>query len=237
MKRLLALMLVVVMSFSLVACGGNEQQANNNSQQQEVEQDNSEQNENKSDIEVVGSWIYNDGESIIIVNADNTGKVLVNGSISEMTWQYNEPTKLLVMKTSDFTEEATFMDDGTLYVDGWSYNKTDDSVDINSYVSNTTDDNESINYTELTIAELEEYYDTTKFIGTPRVEEGFIATRHSNNTSVTIVDVAMIDHESAIEVDVPEGYSDVVYCIVVDNNTPEDISDDKIAHHWFELGN
>lgn len=110
----------------------------------------------------------------------------------------------------------------------------DTKVETNG-TSNQTD-NETINYKEFSVVELEKYYDTTKFVGIPRVEEGFIGTFHSGDTSVTKVDVYMIDHNSAIEVEVSEGYSDVVYCIVVDNNTPDDISDDKIAHHWLELG-
>lgn len=148
MKRILALLLVIVMVFSLVACG-KKTDKNDESTGQETAQTNTEttgtetveteeQATNASTVEteaktvgVVGKWVYNNGESALEIKEDKTGAVIANETVTSFTWQYDENAHILTLTTEKLTDTATYKEDeDAVYLDGWCYVRTDSSADI-----------------------------------------------------------------------------------------------------------
>lgn len=122
MKKLLAMLLVAVMSFSLVACGG-ETETDSNDKQQEISQTD---NENASKNSVVGKWEYAEENSTLVLNEDNSGELTNNDKTEAITWKYDDDshTILVTLVDSDWTEECTYMaEDDTIYVDQWLYSR------------------------------------------------------------------------------------------------------------------
>ena len=148
MKRILALLLVIVMVFSLVACGkktGN----NDESTGQETEQTGTEttggetvatqeQSTNATTeetqaktVSVVGKWIYNNGEFVLEVKEDNTGAIIANETLKSLTWQYDESACRLLLTTESATDEATYKEDeDAIYLGNWCFVRTDNTADI-----------------------------------------------------------------------------------------------------------
>ena len=128
MKKIIALLLVAVMSLSLVACGGgsennnNEPQTNNSSSQQETA-DNSQEENADSAVNLVGTWEYAEANSVLVLNDDGTGEETSNGAL---TWKYDEAssTLLITFTKNNWTEECTyFKDDDTIYVDQMTFSR------------------------------------------------------------------------------------------------------------------
>ena len=95
MKRIIALLLVVVMCLPLVACGNNVEKDNT---ENPVGTNNAETIDKKSEAEkaIVGTWKREDSsqyrQHIITFNKDNTG-TFYNASLEkegEITWKYDE---------------------------------------------------------------------------------------------------------------------------------------------------
>ena len=129
MKKIIALLLVAVMCFSLAACGGdneasnnNEPQTNNSETQQETA-DNSQEENADSAVNLVGTWEYTEANSVLVLNEDGTGEETSNGAL---TWKYDEAssTLLITFTKNNWTEECTyFKDDDTIYVDQWTFSR------------------------------------------------------------------------------------------------------------------
>ena len=71
MKKLFAMLLVAVMSFSLIACGGKKETSNQEQQKSESSlQQTAEEENNENAILFVGVWT--DGNTILIINEDGS---------------------------------------------------------------------------------------------------------------------------------------------------------------------
>ena len=96
----------------------------------------------------------------------------------------------------------------------------------------------------MTVEEMQKYYDVTQYIGTPR----YATMKSSPDENPKIVDLVEIDangdklHQCSIEmVGKPSDWMDeegkdwkTVQCIIVDNNTPEDYTDDTLVYIFNE---
>ncbi|MCF2651217.1 hypothetical protein [Anaeromassilibacillus senegalensis] len=129
MKRLIALLLVAVMCFSLAACGGDKETSNNNepqtnnSETQQETADNSQEENADSAVNLVGTWEYTEANSVLVLNEDGTGEETSNGAL---TWKYDEAsnTLFITFTENNWTEECTyFKDDDTIYVDQWTFSR------------------------------------------------------------------------------------------------------------------
>lgn len=99
MKKLLALLLVTVMALSLVACG-------------------------EKKPAVVGTWEYEEEDSLLILNADNTGKLTAGDRSLEITWKYDDTTSVITVTATEenLTDEVTYDKESDIIdVDGWVY--------------------------------------------------------------------------------------------------------------------
>ena len=148
MQKIIAMLLVIVMVFSLVACG-KKTDKNDASTGQETTQTSTEttgeetvETEPQSTdastvateaktISVVGKWIYNNGEFVLEVKEDNTGAIVANETVKSFTWQYDESACRLLLTTESVTDEATYKaDEDTIYLGNWCFVRTDNTADI-----------------------------------------------------------------------------------------------------------
>lgn len=104
MKKIVALLLTVVMSLSLVACG-----------------------ESKTDV--TGQWEDKEHNSILILNEDGTGKIVEDDWEASLTWEYDDAshTFLFTLNENGTVEQGTFMEDSAkIIVDSLSYTRVED---------------------------------------------------------------------------------------------------------------
>ncbi len=82
---------------------------------------------------------------------------------------------------------------------------------------------------------LEKYYDTTQFVGTPRIEDMQISWKEDKKTvEIGKKNKETLEWEVFCVIEKPKSLTGMgskhVDCIFVDNNTPDDKSDDVIAY-------
>ena len=85
--------------------------------------------------------------------------------------------------------------------------------------------NETVDTSNMTVEEMQTYYDTTTFVGTPRIETlqayvmGDKVLLENDNFAITIQDTS-------------KSLKDWKWyeCIICDNNTPDDLEDDVVAY-------
>lgn len=90
MKKILALLLVAVMCFSLAACGGNELQTDNSGSQQEQSDNRNDKEINIKKVDVVGTWkntSSNDHGFVMTINEDGTGTIILGEQELTITWE------------------------------------------------------------------------------------------------------------------------------------------------------
>lgn len=94
--------------------------------------------------------------------------------------------------------------------------------------------------TEVIIDEnnLEQYYDTTQFVGTPRIEDMQMLWKEDKETVEIGKKNADLEWEVFCVIEKPNSLTGMgsmhVDCIFVDNNTPDDTSDDVIAYIFMK---
>lgn len=95
MKKLIALLLIVIMCLSLVACGNK---ADNESANISNETNSTQMNNEKSETEnaIVGTWSTADGASSVIINSDHTATSNDIGDIDEYKWKYDSELETYV---------------------------------------------------------------------------------------------------------------------------------------------
>ena len=109
MKKLAALLLVVVMIFSLVACGGGKDEKND---------------ETVSKGSVVGKWEYAEENCILVLNEDNSGEMIYGEESLAMTWEYDDASHTVTLIDDGFTDECTYSpEDDTICVDDWVFSR------------------------------------------------------------------------------------------------------------------
>lgn len=90
MKKIIALLLVAVMSLSLVACDGNEPQTGNSGSQQEQSDNKNDKEINIKKVDVVGTWkntSSNDHGFVMTINEDGTGTIILGEQELTITWK------------------------------------------------------------------------------------------------------------------------------------------------------
>lgn len=148
MQKIIAMLLVIVMVFSLVACG-KKTDNNDESTGQETEQTGTEttggetvatqeQSTNATTeeaqaktVSVVGKWAYHNGEASLVVKDDQTGELYVNEGTKTFTWQFDDNSNVLTLTTDNTVDSASYKkDEDAIYIDSWCFKKIDDSTDI-----------------------------------------------------------------------------------------------------------
>ena len=86
--------------------------------------------------------------------------------------------------------------------------------------------------TNMTIEEMKQYYDTTKFVGTPRI---VILEAELVTDSMDVITLSPLSSEhDGICAHIPNNHTlkswTRYYCIITDNNTPDDKMDDELAY-------
>lgn len=92
---------------------------------------------------------------------------------------------------------------------------------------------------DMTVEQMQGYYDTTKVAGTPRIEHIKVYEVDKEANTVTYRCNAIDTTSTKYTMEYQEGlYEGCFYrCIVVDNNTPDDVNDDIVAYvflKWFD---
>ena len=92
------------------------------------------------------------------------------------------------------------------------------------------------NTTSINVTMYDDCYDTTQFIGTPRVEQMFVTNVEYTDDEMYNV-VTLEDTTGNVwEYEGIDLYlDDDVVVLMTDNNTPNDITDDYIVHFWVGL--
>ena len=102
MKKIIALLLLTVICFSLVACG------------------------NKAEKELVGNWFCEEENNTLVIEEDGTGTFTSDGSTCELTWTYDEASRLIILTLDNgsWTQECTYLEDSdTIYGDGLTFKR------------------------------------------------------------------------------------------------------------------
>lgn len=88
----------------------------------------------------------------------------------------------------------------------------------------------------MTVEEMQGYYDVEKYVGTPRYTK--ISSKGYNGDVIIFGEVDPNNQYNTIPFSQYEfdknvefaGYDKTYYCIICDNNTPDDLSDDVVAY-------
>ncbi len=127
MKKLLALMLVVVMSLSLVACGGDtteETSGTNNQTTNETAEHNSDTSNEEEQVNLVGTWKGFINQSVkltMVINEDGTGTLTEGEGESQNIREFNWEVKNEMFITN-------FLDGGMLE---FAVNTVDGAIELN----------------------------------------------------------------------------------------------------------
>jgi len=125
MKKIIALLLVAVMCFSLTACGGDKETSNNrepqtNSSETQQETDKVEEN-NEATINIAGTWVSNAGT--LTINEDGTGK-LDTFFEDDFTWEVKDNALITMGEDGGFTYEV-IVENETISIleplNGWKF--------------------------------------------------------------------------------------------------------------------
>lgn len=92
------------------------------------------------------------------------------------------------------------------------------------------------NTTSINVTMYDDCYDTTQFVGTPRVEQMFVTNVEYTDDEMYNV-VTLEDTTGNVwEYEGIDLYMyDEVLVFMADNNTPNDVTDDVIIHFWVGL--
>ena len=92
---------------------------------------------------------------------------------------------------------------------------------------------------DMTEEQLKKYYDTTKFTGTPRIGKikVYKVDKENNTATYTCGEIDTTLTKQTMEY--VEGFNEGYFyrCILVDNNTPDNVGDDAVAYvflKWFD---
>jgi predicted small lipoprotein YifL len=108
-----------------------------------------------------------------------------------------------------------------------------ETVTESKTVEESVNDNGKIEFsTDMTVEEMKEYYDTAKFVGTPRLV--ILQAELVTDTRDVITLSTLSSSHDGICVHIPNDHTlqswGKYYCIVTDNNTPSDTTDDELAY-------
>ena len=127
--------------------------------------------------------------------------------------------------------------------------KQNDNEEVKNDISSEAMTSESVktesnqNEQEIGVEDLTKYYDTSKFIGNPTIEHGYVIVGTNRTTGEKTYSLAISDSVEELQAQMAAGTTrhyriDETYgvdggeveCIIVDNGTPDDFSDDKVAY-------
>ena len=100
-------------------------------------------------------------------------------------------------------------------------------------VESPVTENEKIQFsTDMTIEEMKQYYDVTKFAGTPRLV--ILQAELVTDSKEVITLSPLSSSHDGISIDIPNDHTlqswGKYYCILTCNNTEDDFSDDELAY-------
>lgn len=188
MKKIIALLLVAVMCFSLAACGGDNEASNNNDKEIDIKK-----------VDVVGTWKNTSSKDhgfVMTVNEDGTGEIALSGEQTlSITWEKtdeemvcNTGSKELTFKirANDGIVEMVDKDGYYIVVSEQDYTNMievveitadnwQDYLEIETYAAPTTNDFKEITHISISCALVlkDEYVD--KFAGS----DGAVETSYS----------------------------------------------------------
>lgn len=141
MKKIIALLLVAVMCFSLAACGGDNEASNNNDKEIDIKK-----------VDVVGTWKNTSSKDhgfVMTINEDGTGTIILGEQELTITW---EKTDEEIMCNTG-SKELTFKIRANNGVVEMIYN------DGYYVVVSEQDYNNMIEVVELTVENFNDYFD------------------------------------------------------------------------------
>lgn len=106
MKKIIALLLLAITCLSFVACNSN----------------------NDKDVVIVGRWYCEEEEMTLEISSEGTGTFTDNDKTSELTWTFDDASRLIILVVDDrdgeWTQECTYLEESdTIYGDGLSFKR------------------------------------------------------------------------------------------------------------------
>lgn len=93
-----------------------------------------------------------------------------------------------------------------------------------------TEEKGTVTPEEIDVNNLQKYYDVEKFIGTPRLEKVHFCGQYGDGTIQAMVNGVASDGVFRVQNTHNFKNGTWLWCIICDNNTPDDVLDDTLAY-------